>query len=202
MNPDQLTTILFVGLMTTVTVWRVWDTFRKQGSMRGKTSMMWSFYALFAGSCVVFGGSALEFFFVPRPHSLTLMIVGIALFVVANAIRVVATRTLGRYWSLHIELREQQPLVREGIYGYVRHPAYASFVLEHVAVPLAGTAWWSLAVAVFVYVPLLVWRLRREETALTELLGEPYTTYQREVGALIPHWTAWRRPCGARDDRQ
>jgi len=138
MSSDQLTVVLFSGLMIVVVGWRTWATARKQGSVRGQTSMLWSFYALYAMGVVVFGGSALEFFLLARPRRLGCAVTGIALYIVAQLIRAAAVRALGRYWSLHIEIRQQQSLIREGPYRYVRHPAYAAFVLEHIAVPLAG----------------------------------------------------------------
>ena len=180
--------LVFVVFMIGVTLWRTWETFRKQGNVRGQTSMLWSFYALFAFSCVIFLGTIAEFFWVKRPWSLPVAVSGMVLFVLANGLRMVAIRTLGKFWSLHIEIREQHPFVRTGVYAYLRHPAYASFVLEAVAVPLVGNAWWSLAVAILGYVPLLLYRLKREDAALVAKFGEPYRAYQREVGALLPKW--------------
>ena len=101
---------------------------------------------------------------------------------------------LGKFWSLHIEIREQHQFVRSGIYGSIRHPAYLSFVLEHIAVPLAGNAWWALAVTVVVYVPVLLWRWHTEELALCAKFGESYRAYQREVGAWWPRGWTGRRP--------
>src|ERR1700693_900622 len=154
---------LFVGFMLFAIVWRVAETFRLQGAARGQKQMLWSFYALFALSCLIFGGTVAEFFLVKRPYNVWLAALGVALFASANALRVVAIRTLGRFWSLHIEIRQQHQFVRGGPYRFVRHPAYASFVVEHIAVPLVGNAWWSLAVAVLVYVPMIWWRIKQED---------------------------------------
>ena len=66
------------------------------------------------------------------------------LFVAANVIRVMAIRALGRFWSLHVEIREPHQFVQDGPYRIVRHPVYSSFVIEHIAIPLVGNAWWSL----------------------------------------------------------
>jgi len=188
MKATQAETIAFVVFMVVATGWRVWETFRKQGSVRGATSMQWSFYLLFAFSNVVFLGTVAEFFLVDRPYRLGWGAVGLALFVAANLLRVVAIRTLGQFWSLHIEIREQHQFVRQGPYRWVRHPAYLSFVLEHIAVPLAGNAWWSLAVALLGYLPVLLWRIAREDKALVVKFGAAYETYRREVGALLPRW--------------
>jgi len=168
--------------------WRAWETFRKQGSVRGATSMSWSFYLLFAFSSVVFLGTLAEFFWVDRSYRLGWGAVGLMLFVVANLLRVAAIRALGQFWSLHIEIREQHQFVRTGPYRWVRHPAYLSFVLEHIAVPLVGNAWWSLAVALLGYLPVLLWRIAREDKALVAKFGAAYETYRREVGALLPRW--------------
>jgi len=186
--------IFFVVFMVFATLWRVWETFRKQGSARGQTSLVWSFYLLFALSVVIFLGTIVEFWLVPRPFHWTPALVGAALFVGANIIRIRAIRALGKFWSLHIEIREQHQFVRSGIYGSIRHPAYLSFVLEHIAVPLAGNAWWALAVTVVVYVPVLLWRWHTEELALCAKFGESYRAYQREVGAWWPRGWTGRRP--------
>jgi protein-S-isoprenylcysteine O-methyltransferase Ste14 len=154
--------------------------------MRGCASTPWSFYLLFAMSCAVFVGTALEFFFVDRQYHLVPMIIGVGLFLVASGIRVAAIRTLGRYWSLHIEIQEEHEFVQNGVYSIVRHPAYLSFVMEHIAVPLVGNAWWSLLITVVGYIPLLWLRIVREDAVLVERFGAPCRAYQQQVGALLP----------------
>jgi protein-S-isoprenylcysteine O-methyltransferase Ste14 len=188
MDTSSTEKIYFIFFMAIAIGWRIWETFRKQGTARGQASMLWSFYALFASSCIVFGGTVLEFFFVPRTYHTWSVVVGTILFIGANWMRMVAIRTLGRFWSLHIEMRTEHEFVQTGIYSHVRHPAYLSFVLEHIAVPLVGNAWWALLAALMIYLPLLLWRIRREDAALVEKFGEPYRVYQQEISALIPRW--------------
>jgi protein-S-isoprenylcysteine O-methyltransferase Ste14 len=178
--------------MIVVIVWRVAETFCKQGSTRGQTSMQWSFYVLFALSCLIFGGTVAEFFLVPRTYHPAIAVAGVFLFLVANGVRRAAIRALGRFWSLHIEIREQHQFVHEGVYGAVRHPAYLAFILEHIAVPMVGNAWWSLVAALVLYVPMILWRITLEDRALTEKFGESYATYRRQVHALWPRWPTSR----------
>jgi protein-S-isoprenylcysteine O-methyltransferase Ste14 len=186
MNSSTGGKLFFVIFMVAVTLWRGWETFRKQGSARGQTSMLWSFYALFAFSCVIFLGTIAEFFLVDRLWNPVWAVAGTLLFAGANWLRVTAIRTLGKFWSLHIEIRDEHQFVRNGVYQYLRHPAYASFVLEAIAVPLVGNAWWSLLVVLGGYVPLLWYRLHCEDAALVAKFGDSYRTYQHEVGALFP----------------
>ncbi len=193
MNASTSERIIFAAFMIVVFAWRAWETFRQQGSVRGRTTMQWSFYLLFAMSCVIFGGTVLEFFLVNRSYHPVAAVAGVVLFVVANIVRMMAIRTLGRYWSLHIEIREEHQFVEEGVYSVVRHPAYLSFVMEHIAVPLVGNAWWSLLVTVVGYIPLLWLRIMREDKALVGKFGGPYRVYQQEVRALWPRWSVlWR----------
>ena len=196
MNASTPERLLFIAFMAIVIVcrvgatFRVWMTSRKQRGLRSRISAQWSFYLLFAVSCAIFGGTVLEFFLVNRPYHLVPAIGGVATFLVANGIRMAAIRTLGPYWSVHIEIREEHQFVQEGIYGIVRHPAYLSFVMEHVAVPLVGNAWWSLLITGVVYLPLLWFRVAHEDAVLVEKFGAPYRAYQQRVGAILPRWLA------------
>jgi len=61
---------------------------------------------------------------------LPVTLAGLVLFVVAVAVRVTAIRALGRFWSLHLEIRQDHQLITEGIYGSLRHPAYLAIMLE------------------------------------------------------------------------
>jgi protein-S-isoprenylcysteine O-methyltransferase Ste14 len=178
--------VCFAVFITGLTVWRAWETRRKQGAVRGDIRMAWTFYALVISTGIVFIGTLLEFCFVPRKFSPLIAVLGGGLLVAAHVLRLNAIRSLDRYWSLHVEIRERQSLVQEGVYKYLRHPAYASFILEHIAVPLLGNAWWSLGAALFVFTPMVLVRIRVEEAALTEKFGDEYREYQRNVGALTP----------------
>jgi protein-S-isoprenylcysteine O-methyltransferase Ste14 len=198
MGRSNAETIGFIAFMIGVAVWRAWETFRKQGSARGTTSMMWSFYAMVSLTTLIFGGTVLEFFLARRVFHPWVSLLGVVLVVLANVLRIHAIRTLGRFWSLHVEIREQHSFVREGPYAFVRHPAYASFVIEHIAVPLVGNAWWSLTAAIVLYIPMVYFRLNKEEAALIGKFGESYSTYQRKVGALMPKLAAFRRVNGPR----
>ena len=189
---NTLGTIAFCSFMAAATAWRVRETFQKQGKERGDTTMMWSFYVLFSLSFIIFTGTILEFFFTDEYVSLVVSLLGVVLFVLANVLRWVAIRALGRYWSLHVEIREKQPLIREGPYRWLRHPAYAAFVIEHIAVPLVGNAWCSLAVTLFLFIPMILWRIRHEEKALVAKFGDAYRDYQREAGMLMPKWSSRR----------
>jgi protein-S-isoprenylcysteine O-methyltransferase Ste14 len=101
-------------------------------------------------------------------------------------IRRMAIAALGRFWSLHVEIREEHEFVQNGPFRFVRHPAYFSMLLELLSVPLICGAYFSLLAIPLFFVPALLRRIRIEEAALVDKFGEPYREYQRTKPALFP----------------
>ncbi len=64
-----------------------------------------------------------------------------------------------------IEVAQGQRVIDSGPYAVVRHPMYAGALVMIAGIPLALGSWWGLIPAALL-VPVLVWRLLREETFL------------------------------------
>jgi protein-S-isoprenylcysteine O-methyltransferase Ste14 len=78
-----------------------------------------------------------------------------------------------------IELAEGQRLVDSGPYAVVRHPMYAGALIMFVGFPSALGSWWGLLPAAGI-VPVLAWRLTREEAFLAANLAG-YRDYRARV---------------------
>jgi protein-S-isoprenylcysteine O-methyltransferase Ste14 len=181
-------TCFAVAFLALVSLQRLLETFKRRGTLAGQQQMRWSFYAFFILHAVIIAGSLAEFLFARRTLYWPATGVGLVMYAASLVVRNVAIRTLGRFWSLQVEIRSEHQLVREGIYNFVRHPAYLAIVLEVLSIPLTVNAWWTALFAAATYIPLLLLRLRVEEHALVEKFGDVYRAYQREVGALWPRW--------------
>jgi protein-S-isoprenylcysteine O-methyltransferase Ste14 len=73
-----------------------------------------------------------------------------------------------------------------GIYGYVRHPLYASFIML-IAPGLALMSGSLLALTIPpVMCGFFCIFIREEERALEEVFGDKYRDYRRRVNAIIP----------------
>ncbi len=102
-----------------------------------------------------------------------------------------AISALGKFWSLHVEIREGHEFVRSGPFRWVRHPTYFSMILELTSIGLILNAYVSFIVAAAIFIPTLLMRLKLEETALVEKFGPTYQNYQRETPAIFPYkWPA------------
>ncbi len=182
------------GFLVVVVAERMRATFTKHGVDSGQKQMSWSLYGFYTLYTLIVVGSFAERCLVQRPFVVWISVAGVVMYVFSTILRNTAIRALGRFWSLQIEIRQQHQLVREGVYGYVRHPIYAAIVLEVLSIPLVAQAWWTLLFALCTHVPLLMFRLSREEKAMVDKFGDTYRQYQREVGALCPRlWGMKRR---------
>jgi protein-S-isoprenylcysteine O-methyltransferase Ste14 len=111
---------------------------------------------------------------------------GLLLLVAGTALRWAAIRALWRYFTVNVSILEGQRVVRQGLYGMVRHPSYTGLLLRYLGFGLAFANWLSAAL---IFLPLLcatVYRIRVEEQALREHFGEEYAAYASVTKRLVP----------------
>jgi protein-S-isoprenylcysteine O-methyltransferase len=111
---------------------------------------------------------------------------GVGLALAGMALRLWSVRTLGRYFTFVVRVSDDQPVIETGPYRLLRHPSYAGFMLTSVGIGLSlRYAWAPLIIAV----PLAVgmaFRMRVEERAMVDALGEPYRAYMRRTRRIVP----------------
>jgi protein-S-isoprenylcysteine O-methyltransferase Ste14 len=103
------------------------------------------------------------------------------------ALRRRAIAALGKFWSLHVEIRDNHQFVRSGPFRWVRHPTYFSMILELLSAGLILNAYVSTCLAAAIFVPALLMRLKLEETALVEKFGAAYQAYRHQTPAIFPY---------------
>ena len=116
----------------------------------------------------------------------TLAFVGQAMMVAGLAIRVVAVRTLSKFFTVDVAIHEDHRVIKEGIYSLVRHPSYAGSVLGFAGVGLCFASWVSFLVIAIPVTAAFVHRIRIEERALLDALGPAYAEYCKQTSRLIP----------------
>jgi protein-S-isoprenylcysteine O-methyltransferase Ste14 len=93
---------------------------------------------------------------------------------------------LGLNWSPTLEIREHHELVTRGIYGYIRHPMYASQWLWVLAQPLLLQNWIAGFIDLLIFIPFYYLRVKTEEELMQEEFGDQYRSYMQKVGAVFP----------------
>ena len=117
-------------------------------------------------------------------HNFAVTAVGASLALIGTGIRAWSMWTLGKYFSAHIEIKNDHQLIESGPYKFIRHPAYAGNILQTVGFPLILNAYFSLGISA-VLILLFLYRLKLEEEILIrEIKG--YEDYTKRTDRLIP----------------
>lgn len=111
---------------------------------------------------------------------------GVVLIILALIVFWRAHADLKTNWSPSLEIREKHELITHGIYGYIRHPMYASQWLWVIAQPLLLQNWLAGWLDLFVFILFYVLRVRAEEKLMIDAFGDQYRDYMKKVGGVFP----------------
>jgi protein-S-isoprenylcysteine O-methyltransferase Ste14 len=113
------------------------------------------------------------------------IVVGVILMVMGCAVNILGRISLGKNWANQVTIYKSQTLVREGVYGIVRHPLYASIIWMFYAACLVHPNYIAFIANTFVFVPFMYYRAKQEEALLAKTFKD-YKKYQNEVGMFFP----------------
>ena len=119
-------------------------------------------------------------------HPTALFAIGVSLILLGVALRWYAIWTLGRYFTRDVAVSADQRVVQNGPYRYIRHPAYSGTFLTMLGVGLAVTNWASLVALLIGVFSGHMYRVRVEEKALSQAIGQPYVEYMHRTKRFIP----------------
>jgi protein-S-isoprenylcysteine O-methyltransferase Ste14 len=152
----------------------------------GEIFHRWTYAILFLLYIIVFLGSIFEnYFFVPRLN-IIFFFVGFVAYWTALIGRNKAIRTLGRYWSTHIEIREKHCMVQDGPYKYIRHPGYMCLFIETLSLPVMLNAYYSLLGVICIYLPVMFMIAKLEDKEMEKKIGKNFLAYKEKTRAFIP----------------
>jgi protein-S-isoprenylcysteine O-methyltransferase Ste14 len=119
-----------------------------------------------------------------RPY---LFVLGIALAFAGLALRRWAIHTLGRFFTVDVATFADQRVIDAPPYRRIRHPAYSGSILSLMGTTLMLGQWLGLLLVALAIVVTFSYRVRLEERALLEALGQPYADYMRRTKRFIPY---------------
>ena len=112
---------------------------------------------------------------------------GIVIFVFGLWIFRRSHKDLGRNWSVTLEIREKHKLVTRGLYRFIRHPMYASFLLIALAQAFLLPNWVAGLSGLVGLAVLFFMRVNVEERMMADTFGEEYRVYSGKTKRIIPY---------------
>lgn len=133
-------------------------------------------------------GIDLAVFFLGVPELLPsgTLLVGVTLAAMGFGLRYWSMRTLGRFYTNPVTIRDDHELIRNGPYRWIRHPVYTGGLLVLVAFPLILGSVLSLALTLLLCLTVYIERIGIEEAALVARFGDAYTKYSERTYRLLP----------------
>jgi protein-S-isoprenylcysteine O-methyltransferase Ste14 len=111
---------------------------------------------------------------------------GVVVMLLGIALRVWASRVLGRFFMRTLRIVGDQPVVSDGPYRVVRHPGYLGDILMWSGAAFATLNWIAFAGLTLAALLAYSYRIGREEAMLRAGLGAPYAAYAARTRRLIP----------------
>lgn len=111
---------------------------------------------------------------------------GLLLILAGMVIRFIAVRSLGRFFTVNVTIREDHKIIQTGLYKLIRHPAYSGSLISFFGLGIALNNWISVFVITIPITIAFMNRIKIEEALLTDQFGEAYTEYMKRTYCLIP----------------
>ena len=97
-----------------------------------------------------------------------------------------AVLTLGRNYSVNISIDSDRKLITNGPYHWLRHPSYTGSILSLVGFPVAMGTWFAGVLVLILSLAGYSYRVKNEEKALLEALGNEYREYMDHTWRFFP----------------
>lgn len=112
--------------------------------------------------------------------------IGLALIIIGIILRLMIIRSLGRFFTADVTIRQNHQLKKDGFYHFLRHPSYSASLLSFVGFSISLNNWISLFIVIIMILIVFTNRIKIEERALVEFFGQEYVEYIKSTKALIP----------------
>ncbi|CAA7195135.1 methyltransferase family protein [Chryseobacterium potabilaquae] len=122
----------------------------------------------------------------PIVHAAWIVYLGELFIVMGIVFRFIIIKSLGKYFTVDIAIKDDHAIKKEGFYKYLRHPSYAFSLLTSLGLGLYLNNWISLALAFLIPFLAFSYRIMIEEKALIERFGEEYIEYRKKTKKLLP----------------
>ena len=112
---------------------------------------------------------------------------GIALILTGILLRFIAVFSLKSLFTSDVSIHHDHKLKTDGIFKKVRHPSYTGSLLSFFGLGLTLGNWISLLIIFLPVLAAFLYRIKIEETVLSNNFKEEYLSYKKRTKKLIPY---------------
>lgn len=116
-----------------------------------------------------------------QPTSLIGTYLGLFLIITGLTVRLLAINALGQGFTATVNNDSDKKLVTNGVYSIVRHPSYFGAFMAIIGSAVYLHSVWGLLISFLGMLIVYVYRIKLEEKAIAEILGEEYDAYKFKV---------------------
>ncbi len=122
---------------------------------------------------------SLKYYF-PVASSETIKYFGLALILTGVVLRLLIIKSLGKFFTADVTIRQNHKLKTDGFYHLLRHPSYAASLLSFTGFGISLNNWVSLLIVAAAILIAFINRIKVEEKALIEYFGQEYIEYKSQ----------------------
>jgi protein-S-isoprenylcysteine O-methyltransferase Ste14 len=111
---------------------------------------------------------------------------GIVIILIGIFLRLLVIRSLGKFFTVDVTIRQDHKLKKDGFYKYLRHPSYFASLISFIGFGFSLNNWLSLIIILASVLVVFVRRIKVEENVLIEQFGKEYSDYMKSTKGLIP----------------
>lgn len=146
------------------------------------------------GSClvIIFGTIAVIFFnlFSRKNYFIILPVlmfwIGSVVIIAGIILRIYSVLTLGKFFTVSVQVDSKQNIIQTGPYKYIRHPAYCGSILSLIGIALAFRSIIGIIGTLIIVAVIYGYRISIEEKILENNFKTSYTEYKEHTKRIIP----------------
>ena len=112
--------------------------------------------------------------------------ISVIFFCLATIIFYLSHKELGNNWSPIVAIKENQKLIKTGIYKYIRHPMYLSVWIFAIFEGFLLSNYFLGIFAILFWTNLYFFRVSNEEKIMIDTFGKEYEEYIENTGRIFP----------------
>jgi isoprenylcysteine carboxyl methyltransferase (ICMT) family protein YpbQ len=180
--------VILVIIVVLAGLEQIYETFvlgqrKEKGKLKGER---WTIFGMGAIHILTFFATLIEYFTIRKTLNVNISFIGLSMYILGVIGRYWSIYTLGRFWSVQIEIRANHKLITNGPYNFMRHPAYFSLFFKVLSIPLILNSYYTFYAVLLTYCPLVFIRLYYEEVEMFKKFRKSYVKLRRERWALFP----------------